>query len=199
MKPFKRPKNYLRLSRKQKKKLYINLKNKITKTQYNFITDNELSDNTQYADIYFIDQNKTIYNTIIVTTSTKWKDELTMAAIKKLYATVKDPKSLFEDIPAEIHPYYGQLYTISDPIREELGNMNAMDYIDKTKLELSIEKSVYTQESFEILPDYLDGIGLRIVVNEPFLTAENINKHVQKFIKNDCKPWVSEEKLIYEL
>lgn len=165
-------KSFIEKSRKQRKKLYINLKNNIRKAQLskgaNFFTYNVIGNNTQWADIYFLSKkNGYFYNVTIETTKAFFHESLESIAMDEaLKFKTSENKLSFKEI------------------------MNLQDKIIEDKLK---EGSHFVLEGVYLLKDYSYGIGLQMTLNLESLTVENINKAIDDFLKNNEQEWTGEK------
>lgn len=186
---------YTQQSRKKKKLSYIQLKNRIEKNHL-FSTHDVFTKDMQWADIYFFGKNKQIYNVTIRTIACAYHDEVHHQAWEKLRATAHPQDRFFEIVELEGYsenPHVSGPTTVSDPALESLKGLTASQFLEKTEETLANSGTISVKESFEILPDYVYGIGLDMVINVDSLDANNIDEAITRFIQNGEKNWESKE------
>lgn len=165
---YKKSVSYLKKTRKQKKLMYIRIKNAIRKNKTtplrSFLTYDVIGKNSQWADIYFLSKkNGLFYNVTIETTKAAWHEEVEGRAMNEV-------------------------------LKE--GAYNS-DIFDKKVEEIIKKQIVFVQERVRILSGYQYGIGLEMVLNVENLTVDNINKAIESFINNEEREWVGSEKFSY--
>ena len=165
---------FINKSRQQKKKAYIGLKNNIREYSIKkgvhvlFYTHDIISEQTQWADIYFLSRkHNIIYNATIETTESAWHQKIEEVSFNKAWDLHKDDKNFYQ-------------------------------YIDQYQKELIESKSVFIHEGFEILPDYSYGIGLNMIIKATSLTPHNINQAIEHFLLLNETDWEASEALQYE-
>lgn len=161
-------------SRQKKKKSYISLKNNIKEYSLKkglhtlFYTHDVISENTQWADIYFLSQkHNLLYNATIETTKSAWHQKVEEVAFNKAWQLHKDDKNLYS-------------------------------YIDKYQQEFIENKTIFIHEGFELLPNYSYGIGLNMIIKDVSLNYQNINQAIEHFWALNETNWEAQEALQYE-
>lgn len=191
----------MKKSRHQKKSEYIKLKNYILKAKTNFLTYDEISENSQWVDLCFLGKNKKIYNATIMTTKCAWQDILCSNSWKALRKKIEPGEILFEII--ELDGYTSNKHmtgptTIDNPPRKSLDGKTASEFLKEREKEYALDKSITVNESFEILKNYKYGIGLDIVIHEKNLSQLNIEKAIKNFIELEEKSWLGKEQYHFE-
>lgn len=188
-------------TRAQRKKEYISVKNQCTAYGFNFSTHDLITPQTTWADICFIGKNKSVYNATILTTEAAWHDLIKDLAWEKLKSRITPEDKIFEIVELDNYTSnqaFSGPTTISDPPVKNLNGLTATQFLEKTCKELSSEPNITIHEEFEILPNFSFGIGLNMIVHEPFLSKEVIAKHVDKFIAMGEVNWKSEQKYSFQ-
>jgi hypothetical protein len=186
---------YTQQSRKKKKLSYIQLKNRIEKG-YLFSTHDVFTTDMQWADIYFFGKNKQIYNATIRTIACAYYDKVHHLAWDKLKATANPDDKFFEIVELDGYKSDKNMSgptTISNPALDSLKGLTASQFLDQAEEEIAKSGKISVKETFEILPDYVYGIGLDMVINVANLNSENIDEAIKKFISSGEKNWESEE------
>jgi hypothetical protein len=189
-----KPKIFYKSSRKKEKLEFIRIKNKFK--LLGFYTLDEISNTTQWADIYFLSKKcKNIYNATIHTTKCIWLDTISEHAWNDLNLITNGvPLFRFIDLESSTKSLI-RTSTVYDPPLFCIDGLTASQFLEKRKLELINEKNIFINEYSEILSGYKFGIGLNLIIHAPFISIENIQQTIQKFLNNEEKEY--QEKIQY--
>lgn len=184
-----------RKNRKNKKLEYIRLKKKIKKDTL-FSSYDVFGLDMQWADIYFFGKNKHIYNATVRTTACALHDKVEELAWDQLYSNIDKEDKIFEIVELDKKTSDQKMalpINILNPPLKNLKGMTASEFLEMTEEKIHKEGKTSVKESFELLPNFVYGTGLNIVIHTPSLTLENIDTAIKKFISLGETNWQSEE------
>lgn len=209
----KKYKKFYQLSRRKRRSLVIDLKNKIhnEKKEYGgkFLSDilfNTLDNNKEYRrtrhwiDVYFPSKKDpaVLWNATIITCLQEFEDKIENKAFEKAREGLT--KEEFEEIidlktvPVNI----GNIIVHEVVSKEQEGKevFNGRTYyeeIDFQKENNITDNSFEIKERYEIYKDYTYGIGVTIVVNENHLNQGVVERAIEDFYRRGEKEWESDK------
>lgn len=209
----KKYKKFYQLSRRKRRSLVIDLKNKIhnEKKEYGgkFLSDilfNTLDNNKEYRrtrhwiDVYFPSKKDpaVLWNATIITCLQEFEDKIENKAFEKAREGLT--KEEFEEIidlktvPVNI----GNIIVHEVVSKEQEGKevFNGRTYyeeIDFQKENNITDNSFEIKERYEIYKDYTYGIGVTIVVNENHLNQGSVERAIEDFYRRGEKEWESDK------
>lgn len=187
-------KTFSQLPRNRRKLLWINLKNEISKAEREngakFHTWDVIPESgAQWCDICFLSRRKgEFYNACIETAKAAWHRRIDEIAKERALAY-----AVPESINDEIFDEEGRILL---PYDESVNGKSYFENLDLCIAEAA-KSGVSVFETYEILPDYAYGIGLEMIVDDPFLTVESINSAIADFIEKGETDYFSEKPISF--
>ncbi|WP_323641059.1 hypothetical protein [Pectobacterium polonicum] len=206
---------FSQLSRRKRRNLVIDLKNKIRNEKmeyggkflsdvyFNSIDEDTLSKSTRHwVDVYFPSKKNPsiLWNATIITCLQDLEDKAKHQAFedarkgltKEEYQDILNP----ETIP--ILDENGKVFAHKQVFKEqnkkeEFSGRTYYEEIDFQK-ELNIKSGVFDiYERYEIYKNYAYGLGLTIVVNEKTLDQETVERAIEDFYMHGEKEWINDK------
>lgn len=208
--------SFMSLSNKKRGNIYTHYKNKIRyekiKSGRNFITYDYIEEDARcsWADFLFLSKNKKkiFYNAYIHIAQDELVSNASNIIMDEMYPLFE--KYIGYDFKFEVSKrdawgkpvLYKMDTSANEKIHEELGNKTFWDYQDDKITEYLEQNKPKVFEEFKLNFSYANGIGLEIIVDEEIITANVVEKAIQRFYDLGEVNWkaevpVSEDKLVY--
>jgi len=180
---------YLQRSRAARKAAYIRAANRIRRAAPilggKFYTHNFMHGLNSWLDLYFLGRRFPIfYNVAMQTTRHAYKDKVLDEAFRRAELIVPESNTWWEE--TQIDPDSGlNVAPARSPKRyEELGGLTRYEWIDVRQKVIADEKCIYVNEHWAIQSNYTSGIGLRVTLDVPYLTAQVVNDFIERFLRS---------------
>ncbi|CAM4394239.1 MULTISPECIES: hypothetical protein [Klebsiella/Raoultella group] len=171
------------LSRRKRRAKTFEVKNLIYRERYRcgglFYDDCDMnaavaSGNWRWSDILFLGRDPAVFwNAEIITASEAFNDRVESIAFDEAWSMLDDDERQYDFRYKSAFPQFAGL--------------TWMEYIEKREQEIARENPPVVHCGYRILPGYVSGIGLQIIVDVDLLNRDVIESTIADFIARDEK------------
>jgi len=191
MRKHRRPR-FVELSRNKRADMAFSVKHLIRKDEYdNFYTHHVLDSENSWADVLFLGLDKaTFFNATIMSPAERRNDILWDMAWDEAEALVPYTRDFKLD---------EWLARGREPI-PEFGERTRVEYVKNLVDSWAADESLVRVHAMaQIDTDYVYGIGLEAVLDEPFVTADGISRFIDRFRENGELAYVMDDPVPFDV